>query len=226
MDVRGEASGKRSKGGCPGPRRKPRPGEEKTIWVEGLGNSQTLGAPRESSGVEPHSLPRVPRTMTRSSRHTFPASSSLNALEPARPSHPCPGATDNWLNNALWLYIHEPWGFVPLIKTLRNRSGGLVSTEASLPPSEPRRPYAPARGPAICSPGSSQLVIAGHWPAGAGHAALPQEPARLSAQGGWRLGVIECDTPCIHSGTDGQWRLDGLPVICQGYKFKRTIITA
>ena len=183
MDVRGEASGKRSKGGCPGPRRKPRrPGEEKTIWVEVLGNSQTLGAPLESSGVEPHSRPCVPRTTARGSRHTFPASSSLNTLEPTRPSRPCPGATDNWLNNALWLYIHEPWGFVPLIKTLRDRSGGLVSTEASFPPREPGHPYAPAR---TCHLQPWILSARDHWTPACRRRARGSAPgARLPVRAG------------------------------------------
>lgn len=35
---------------------------------------------------------------------TFSQPPSLNTLEPTHPSRPCPGATDNWLNNVETLY--------------------------------------------------------------------------------------------------------------------------
>lgn len=87
----------------------------------------------------------------------------------------------------LKLYIHEPWGFMPLMKTLRDISGGLVSTEATT---------------AQWSQGAHLLCkdlptaalellaaqIAGHGPAGAGHAPCPGSWPTLSAQEGGAWG--------------------------------------
>lgn len=72
--------------------------------VEGLGKSQTLGLPQESSGVKLHCRLCVPRDNDPRQQSHFPASISEHAGAHASSPAPALGATDNWLNNVETLY--------------------------------------------------------------------------------------------------------------------------